>query len=91
MSFANPERMLADALVKNIEDRIVSRLGNMAFLDYRFGKVASVSGNKASVYLGGDTTASPGFTIPSGMTLAVNDNVGVVINRSGDRWVDKKF
>jgi hypothetical protein len=85
VSFANSERRLADALVKNIEERIMSRMGTMAFLDYRFGTIAAVNGTQASVYLGGDPVASPGFVIPAGMTVSVNDNVGVVVNRRGDR------
>lgn len=85
-----PER-LADVIVQTIEKRIMDRLGGMAFYDYRMGKVASVSGSEASVYLGGDSYASPGFRIPSGMSLSANDNVSVVIDKAGDRWVDKKF
>lgn len=85
-----PER-LADVIIQSIERRILDRLGSMAFFDYRMGKVASIDGTEASVYLGGSTYASPGFRIPSGMSISVNDTVGVVINKSGDRWLDKKF
>jgi hypothetical protein len=85
------DRRVADALVEEIERRVLSRLGSMAFLDYRFGKVASVNGTLASVYIGGDTYASPNFKIPSGLTLVAGDTVRVVIDRRGDRYVSDKF
>lgn len=85
------DRRVADAIIAEVERRVMRRLGSMAFLDFRYGVVASVAGNKASVYLGSDTYASPGFIIPSGMTLAANDRVRVVIDPRGDRYVSEKF
>lgn len=91
MTLSISDRRVADAVVEEIERRVLGRLGNMAFLTYRFGKVASVAGSLASVYLGGDTYASPNFRIPAGMTLAVNDTVRVVIDPRGDRYISDKF
>ena len=92
MTLSISDRRVADALIEEIEARILKRLGNMAFLTYRFGKVATIpAGGTCSVYLGGDTYASPNFRIPSGMTLAVNDTVRVVIDPRGDRYISDKF
>lgn len=93
------EARLADQIIDSVERRILARLGSMAFLEHRFGVVAStgsetinsVSYTTASVYLGGDTTASAGFRVPSGLSLIAGDRVSVVINPAGDRWIDQKF
>jgi hypothetical protein len=85
------ERRLADSLVAEIEARVLKRLGTMAYLDYRYGRVHAVVGGTASVYLGGSATSSPGFRIPSGTTLSPGDTVRVVIDTRGDRFVDHKF
>lgn len=85
-------RDVADKLVGSVEGRINSKLGTFAGVSYRAGKVSgSPSGGKVSVFLGGDTSASPNFRVPSGMTLSNNDSVIVVINPAGDRWVGWKF
>lgn len=85
------DRRVADAIVKAVEERIMKRLGGYALLDVRFGTVASVSGSYASVYLGGDTYASPNFRIPVGMTLTAGNKVRVAIDPRGDRWVADRY
>ena len=85
------DKRLSDALIKEIEERILKRLGSMAFLEYRYGTVAVVTGSYASAYLGGDTYASPNFRIPSGMTLGPTNAIRVVIDPRGDRYVSDKF
>lgn len=85
-------RKTADSIVSSVVKRSKQERGNMAEVSYRAGIVAgSPSGGKVSVKLGGDTTESPNFRVPSGMSLALNDKVIVVINPAGDRWVGWKF
>jgi len=92
MTLSVGDRRVADAIVKYIEERLMARLGNAAFLDYRFGKVATTPASSlCSVYLGGDTYASPSFRIPSGMSLVIGDTVRVAIDGRGDRFISQKF
>lgn len=91
MTMSVGDRRVADAIVSYVEQRLMARLGSGAFIDYRFGKVAVVAGSIVSVYLGGDTYASPNFRIPTGMTLVAGDTVQVAIDPRGDRYIAQKF
>lgn len=92
MSLSISDRRVADAIVSAVEERVLKRLGSYAFLDVRFGTVvaAPVSGY-VSVYIGGDTYASPNFKVPTGMTLTAGNKVRVAIDPRGDRWVADKY
>jgi len=91
MSTGFENRRMADQLVKAVEERIMQRLGSYAFLEFRFGRVQSVSNSVASVYLGDDDYASPGFRVPIGMSVATNYRVRVAIDPKGDRWISDVF
>lgn len=89
---SDSSRREADFVVKYLEERILSRLGSMAFFDHRMGVVAEVAGSYCSAYLDAQTDyASPNFRIPSGMSLSPGNVVRLTIDPKGSRFVDQKF
>jgi hypothetical protein len=79
--------VVARALFAAIDRRIEQYVGRQPQI--RYGIVAAVDtpNRKVSVNLGGDTTASPGFTYGTAVPI-VGSRVRVIVTSSGDRYVD---
>lgn len=80
----------AQRLLRIVDERIERRLSQTQ-VRYLWGTVASVdtANRKCSVYLLGDTSASPGFRYGPSMEPGTNYVVRVAISPDGDRWIDQ--
>lgn len=79
----------ATRFISVIDYRIERALGRGTVLEITYGDVDVVNDRYASVFIGGDTTASEGFRIPSGLRVESGDRVRVVIDPRGDRYVEE--
>lgn len=82
---------LADVIVQQTEQRILGKLGNAAFLNYRFGTVTCVTGYTASVTFPNSTVPISGVKYPSGTLVTPGMTVRVAMDPSGDAFITEVY
>lgn len=81
--------ILAQGLIEAVDTRVHQLMRQRPYTAYGVVESVDTGSRKASVYVSGDTTESPGFSYGARQAPEVDDLVRVVIDPRGDRWIDE--
>lgn len=79
---------ISQALIEAVDTRVEQLMRMQPQTRYGIVESVNTSTATASVYLGGDTTPSPGFKYQRALPPAVGELVRVTIDPRGDRYVE---